>query len=204
MTDWAWSSLEKMSCSMIRWCLAVLYGVLEETEKGEGSRADSSSAVAESDGSDDLLMLSAGHREETDRWVLDSASDTRRWELLWCSRSGIHQAEESFVPDGGICCVREGRGDCFSHGVSAGGSVSSDWTADGLFIGFAYCRVAGSQEVEHRIEVPPRVIEIADPRELLLVQRMERSSGGFVGVRGVRKVRNSGSGGSAGGLAGQC
>ena len=43
-------------------------------EKGEGSRPESSSAVAESNVSDDLLMLSTGHREEANQWVLDSAT----------------------------------------------------------------------------------------------------------------------------------
>ena len=43
-------------------------------EKEKNFRLESSSAVARSNVSDDLLMLSAGHREEADRWVLDSAS----------------------------------------------------------------------------------------------------------------------------------
>ena len=43
-------------------------------EKGEGSRSKSSNAVAESNKSDDLLMLSARHREEADQWILNSAS----------------------------------------------------------------------------------------------------------------------------------
>ena len=34
--------------------------------KGEGFREESASVVTESDGSDDLLMLSTGYREETD------------------------------------------------------------------------------------------------------------------------------------------
>ena len=42
--------------------------------KGEGSKLELSSALAESDVSDDLLILLTGYREETDRWVLDSTS----------------------------------------------------------------------------------------------------------------------------------
>ena len=43
-------------------------------EKREGSRPKSSSAIAESDVSDDLSMLLVGHKEEADRWILNSAS----------------------------------------------------------------------------------------------------------------------------------
>ena len=42
--------------------------------KGEGFKSESSSAVAERDASDHLLMLLAECREEADRWVLDFAS----------------------------------------------------------------------------------------------------------------------------------
>ena len=42
--------------------------------KGESSRLESSSAMVESDVSDDLLILSIEHREGVDWWVLDFAS----------------------------------------------------------------------------------------------------------------------------------
>ena len=44
MTDWVWSSLEKKTCSLIRWYLtdSMLYNVLEEkTPKGLWSRLHS-------------------------------------------------------------------------------------------------------------------------------------------------------------------